>query len=417
MRILQFDSVGGASGDMILGALINLGVDRDRLQTQLESLPLDPFTIEVAAASDHGLQGTRVTVHVGAHEHPDHHEHGGHHGHRTLVDIRRIVQESGLSDGVKRSSMAVFQRLAEAEARVHGTSPDDVHFHEVGAVDSIVDIVGGCLALECLGVDEIMVKPLPLGAGITKSQHGTIPVPAPATVELLVDFPVVQTQEQSELVTPTGAALLTTWRTQEQVPAGARVAAVGYGLGHRVLGTRPNLLRAILFETTPTAETSDECLVLECNLDDTVPELIGALFGRLLAGGALDVFTTPIQMKKQRPGILLSVLCMVARREELLDLIFRESTTFGVREYVVQRTMLARRHVDVTTRYGTVRVKVGTWKGEPITQSPEYEDCVRCAETEGVAVRAVYEAAQHAALDAPADPASEPPDSSPARRS
>jgi len=303
-----------------------------------------------------------------------------------------------LPDAVKEASVRVFTRIAEVEARMHATTVDRIHFHEVGALDSIVDIAGCCLALHRLGVDGVIVGPLPQGRGTIRCAHGVYPNPAPATVELLKGMAVVQTEEPHELVTPTGAALLAAWKTMAAAPDGATVAKVGYGLGQRELAHRPNLLRAVLLEVDPQPRAAATAgLVLERNLDDVTPELIGALTQRLLAAGALEVFTTAAQMKKQRPGVLLTVLCTGAERETMLDLIFRESTTFGVREYAVQRTVLERRRVEVATPFGAVEVKIGAWRGEDVTWAPEMDDCVLRAQERGVPVRRVYESAQQAA--------------------
>jgi len=395
---------------MVLAALLGLGVDLKALIAALRTLGIETFDIVPKPASDGGLNGTRVTVDV---------PHGDHHPHRHLDDIRRLIHGSGLSDKAKALSVAVFERLAEVEAGVHGTSVNEVHFHEVGAMDSIIDVVGSCVALDMLKVDAVTVGPLPLGCGSFKTAHGVMPNPAPATTELLKGHPVVQTEEPFELVTPTGAALLMGWKG-----SGFRVQGSGFGdrdmvitaqangFGHRKLNGRPNLLRAILLETTDNGQrtllrpfdtaqgfagqATDECLVLESNIDDTNPELIGALAGKLMDQGALDVFTTAIQMKKQRQGVLLTVLCRPESRDALIDLIFTESTTFGIREYLTRRTILERRHVEVETPYGKVRVKVGSWKGRDITRSPEHDDCVRCAKAHDVPVRAVYEAAYKA---------------------
>lgn len=399
MKHLHFDSVGGASGDMILAALLDLGVSRDDLQRQLAGLPIGPFEIEADSISDGGLRGTRVHVQVTAPAHThaaaDHPHAPAHPPHRGLIEIRALIEGSQLPPSVQAASLRVFQRLAEAEAHVHGTTPDKVHFHEVGAVDAIIDIVGVCLGLELLGVTSVSVGPLPLGHGTVECAHGILPAPAPATVELLKGFPVAPADEPFELVTPTGAALLTTFKTLETFPSGSRILKVGQGFGHRTLNGRPNLLRAVLMEISADV-SQDACLVLECNLDDLTPELTGALQNRLFVAGALDVFLTPVQMKKQRPGILLTVLCRPEQRAAMLDLIFRESTTFGIREYPVQRTLLERRHESVETPFGRVRVKIGRWQGADITMSPEYEDCLRVAESAGVSVRAVYEAVQRA---------------------
>ena len=414
MKILKFDSVGGASGDMILGALLGLGVDRDALVRDLRALGAEHFDITLHPFQSHGITGVQAEVkaeephhhhdhdhhHDHGHEHTHGHDHGHHHHHaphRGLKEITAMVRAAGLPAAVQQASLAVFQRIAEAEAKIHGTTVDQIHFHEVGALDSIVDVVGGCLALHRLGVEQVVVGPLPLGHGLIQCAHGTYPSPAPATVELLKGAAVCEVDEPFETVTPTGAALLTSWRNADAVPAGARVVEVAYSFGHRRLKSRPNVLRATLLEfTAPLAAAPGACLVLECNLDDTTPELVGALTGRLLEAGALDVYTTPIQMKKQRPGVLLGVLCEPAAREALLDLIFRGCTTFGVREYPVTRTVLARRHETVQTPYGPVRVKIGTWKGDDVTRAPEFEDCAQAAKAHEVSVRAVYEAALRA---------------------
>lgn len=418
MKTLAFDSTGGASGDMILAALIDLGVDPIPLEKSLQSLGLDGFKIETTRALSAHLAGTRVRVvtddepfHSHTHHHEHHHRHEHDHGHehnhghghahshaphRALSEIEAMIRSSALPDPVKERACRVFRRIGEVEARMHGTTIEQVHFHEIGAVDSIVDIVGCCLALHQLGVDAVAVGPLPQGRGTIHCAHGTFPNPAPATVELLRGMAVTQTDEPYELVTPTGAALLSDWKTADHAPSGAVVARIGYGLGHRELKDRPNLLRAVLFESSDS-QTEGECLVLETNLDDVTPELIGVLSNRLLAAGALDVFAVAAQMKKQRPGVLLTVLAQPADRDALLDLIFRESTTFGVREFPVKRTMLARRFESVLTPFGEIRVKVGEWRGAAVVRSPEMEDCIRRAEEHNVPVRVVYEAAQRAA--------------------
>lgn len=391
MKQLHFDSIGGASGDMVLGALASIGADLEAVQTALRKLPVDELAIVCEADKDQGLAGVRVTVEVPVE---------GHH-HRGLKTISEMIEASDLPQPTRALSLKVFTRLAEAEARVHGTTPDRIHFHEVGAMDSIVDIVGACHALTLLGVDAVSFAPLPLGQGTVECAHGTYPVPAPATLLLLEGFPVTRTGQSCELVTPTGAALLTTWRTTETVPSGSVAKQSGYGLGHRALEGRPNALRATLYETGEAADPSagsgeGACVVMECQVDDTVPELLGTLMTRLLDAGALDVFTTAVQMKKQRPGTLLTVLCRPDARPVLLDVLFRGSTTFGVREYMTRRTMLDRRFEQVDTEFGPVRVKIGTWQGEDVTRSPELEDCAALAERHGVSVRAVYEAAARA---------------------
>lgn len=407
MKILQFDALGGASGDMILGTLFALGVDPETIRQAIGSLAVEPISVHVEAASDRGIHGIRVRVHAHESTHGGHHppaadapaapgaEEAEHPPHRNLDDIEKIIRASALPEPVKASSLAVFRRIGEAEAKIHGTTVDQIHFHEVGALDSIADIVGCCLGLHELQVDAVSLSPLPLGHGVIECAHGTYPNPAPATVELLAGMATSSVDEPFELVTPTGAALLSTWRSCAAPPTGSRIVRSGYSIGHRTLTTRPNVLRGTLFEAPEAEETAaDQCLVLECNLDDSTPEWIGALTEKLLEHGALDVFTTPAQMKKQRPGSLLSVLCQEVDRERLLDLIFIESTTFGVRETPVRRTVLERRTETVQTPYGDVRVKIGRWKGRDVTRSPEMDDCIARARQHGVAAREVYEQAK-----------------------
>ncbi len=389
-QTLHFESIGGASGDMILGALIGLGVSVEELNEELQSLKVDPFEIVAKPVNEQGMTGIRAKVEL--HEHHSHHDpdHGHHHG-RHLSTILDLIKNSTHPDAVKVRASEVFRRIGEAEAAIHGVDIEKIHFHEVGAMDSIVDIVGCCLALHKLDVDQVSIRSLPQGNGTIECAHGTYPNPAPATLRLLEGFPVEETDEPFELVTPTGAALLSTWRTTDVPDSGSRAFKTAYSFGHRKLNGRPNLLRATLYEASEDT-TSNECLVLECNLDDTTPELVGCLFDQLFEAGALDVFTTPVFMKKQRQGILLTVLCLPADRETMLDLIFCESTTFGIREHLSKRTVLERSFKTVETLFGEVRIKFGKRNGEVITMSPEIEDCRKLAKESGVAVKVVYQA-------------------------
>ncbi len=403
MKLIQFDSLGGASGDMILAALLDTGLKVDALRKPLASLPVHGFRLVHKRVAVDGHSGSRAHVELDEHEH---------HPHRTLRTIRAMIRKSALSAGVKTMAIAVFENLAVAEGRVHRMPPEEVHFHEVGAVDSIVDIVGACLALELLAIDAVEVGPLPYGTGTIDCAHGIIPVPAPATVRLLMGHPLVRTDEPFELVTPTGAALLMTWKKvlapsspihpSSFIPHPLHaITATGTGFGMRKLNGRPNMLRAVIFEpASADATLHDECLELACNLDDMTPEHIGALTQRLLAAGALDVFTTPVQMKKQRPGVLLTVLTHAAQREPLLDLLFRESTTFGVREHTSRRTMLERRFAKARTPYGIIRIKEGIWKGKVVTRSPEHDDCAKAADHHQVPLRTVYDAARQSSRPA-----------------
>ena len=395
-RILWFDSVGGASGDMILSTLVDLGVRPSDLNEALASLGDFHITIEARQHASHGMQGSQVTVH--AHEHHDahhHHEHSHHPPHRGLLEIQRMIERAALPTEVKGKSIAVFHRLAEAESRVHGKTPEEVHFHEVGALDAIADIVGSCLGLHLLHIDHVGCSSLPQGQGTITCAHGIFPNPAPGTVELLKGFAVTHTEEPYELVTPTGAALLTSWRNLKSWPEGWLIKAVGHGFGQRTLVQRPNLLRGILLEAAPLKGTDPElCLVLETNIDDTTPELVGSLVQKLMTVGAYDAFTSAIQMKKQRPATLLTVLCAPELKPVMLDMIFTESTTFGVREHLTRRTMLEREFVTAETAYGPIQIKIGRWHGTPVTASPEYDDCAKAADKHHVSVRVVYESAQ-----------------------
>jgi hypothetical protein len=400
MRHLHFDSIGGASGDMILGALVDLGVEVNSIQTAIDALKVEGIHLHSESGADHAITGTRVTVHAHdtEHDHQHHHHdepHAPHRGqsHRNLNDIRVMINAAPLPEAVRAKALEVFERIGVAEAKIHGVPLDQIHFHEVGALDSIADIVGCCFAMEQLKADGLSIGPLPQGHGVIQCAHGAYPNPAPATLELLRGLAVVSVDEPFELVTPTGAALLAAWKTSDTSPAGSRIVRIGYGLGQRALNSRPNVLRATLLETSETDATPTACLLLECNLDDCPPEWIGALTTKLWGAGALDVFTIPIQMKKQRPGALLSVLCRTEDRESMLDLIFTESTTFGVRETLVQRTVLERRTETVTTPYGAVRVKTGRWKNNDVTRAPEMDDCIAQSLAHKVPAKTVYASA------------------------
>lgn len=445
MNLLAFDSIGGAAGDMILAALIDLGVDAAELNHALTSLGIGPFQIVTERCSAAGLHGLRLRIqlpdtdshggkhlqhenqgkpkhhrehgpaHIGTDSAPaiahtdahatDHadtvapappHRHAPEHGGRGLPEIRALIASGDLPQTVKHQSLAVFQSLAEAEGRVHQCDPETIHFHEVGALDSILDIVGCCLAYHWLGIEGVTVAPLPLGRGTTRCAHGILPIPVPATLELLRGFPVYHTDEPYELVTPTGAAILTTWQTADPAPAICRMQKTGHGFGTRSLNGRPNLLRAVLMTTDAPARSTPDveaCLELICNLDDMSPEWIGPLIPGLIEAGALDAFLTPIQMKKQRPGTLLTVLCRPADRIHLMDLIFRETTTFGIRWRCLEREVLARRHETVDTAYGVIRIKIGSRQNRDIVFAPEYQDCRQAALLHKIPLREIHAAA------------------------
>ena len=395
-RVLQLESVGGASGDMLLGALVGLGVSVMKLNETIKGLQLDPFEIVVKDVVVQGMSGVQTRVML-EEKSVDHHHHGHNHSHdhehgRHLSTILKLIEQSKLPDSVKIEASAVFKRIGEAEAAIHGIDIEQIHFHEVGAMDSIIDIVGCCLAKHELHLDKVVIRSLPAGHGTIKCAHGVYPNPAPATVRILEGFPVEVVDEPFELVTPTGAALVSEWRSGEIPPLGASAIKSVYSFGHRTLTNRPNLLRATLFEMSED-ETATACEVLECNLDDMTPELVGVLTQRLFDAGALDVTTQAIMMKKQRPGVLLQLLCKKSDRESLLDLIFSESSTFGVRFYPVERAVLSRSFDSVDTKYGVVQMKVGYRNQRCMSASPEIDDCISLADQSDVSVEKVYRAA------------------------
>lgn len=384
MRIAYFDCFAGASGDMIVASLLDAGLKLPALRRELGKLDLHGFTVKTARVTRGMLSALRFDVRV-AHEH---------HAHRTLRVIERIIARSALSDRVKEDSRKVFLRLAQAEAKVHRTRPEEIEFHEVGAVDSIVDIVGAAIALEALGVEAIYFSPLHLGTGTVRCRHGVLPVPAPATVELVKGIQVMQGSVEAELTTPTGAAVLTAMG-RCQPPPPARFDAVGHGAGTRELVEIPNVLRVRIGEVCPPRD-GDRVCVMETNIDDMPSQIYGHLFDRLFAAGALDVFATPIHMKKNRPAVLLNVIAPTELVPLLEEILFSETTTFGIRRHEVERTKLSRKETTVATRHGKVRVKIGRMGKEIKTVAPEYEDCRKAAEKAGVPLKAVWQAALNA---------------------
>jgi uncharacterized protein (TIGR00299 family) protein len=378
MRVLYVDGFSGASGDMILGALLDLGVPLEAMEGPLRKLPLGPWQIKVATEARHHLHGTRVQVHVPVQSHQ----------HRSHAHIREMLLRAELPQAVRDRSLKVFQRLAGAEARIHRKGPDQVTFHEVGAVDSIVDIVGAVLGFEHLRPDKVVVSPLPLGRGFVESQHGKLPVPAPATLELLSGVPVYEGDVQAEMVTPTAAAILTELAQEFGALPPMRPEKVGYGVGSRDLPQMPNLLRMILGQEGATGLRQD--WVLEANIDDMNPQFCEHLIERLLAGGALDVGWCPMIMKRGRPGGLLRVLVESHRKDSVAEIILQESTSIGVRGYPVLRQCLERRFQTVQTPWGEVRLKVCSWGERVLNALPEYQDCRDIALKTGVPLKEVY---------------------------
>lgn len=401
MRALYFDAFAGVSGDMTVGALLALGLDLEHLRAELAALPLRGYALRASPRLVNAITAVKFDVvldhdHPHAHDHP--HGHGQHdHPHRAYADIRRMIDGSRLAPRVQETALAIFARLAEAEGRVHGVAVEAVTFHEVGAVDSIVDIVGTAIGLAALAVDRVYASPLPLGSGLARSQHGVIPVPGPATAELLRGFPVRVGDGEAELVTPTGAAILAALVDPAQPVPPLQIEAIGYGAGTRTLADRPNLLRLLLARVA-TGAAGDELVEIAATVDDANPELYAHALEAVFAAGARDAWLVPALMKKQRPGVVLHALAATGEREAVAAAILRETTAIGLRFHAVRRTVLPREVVSVETPYGGVRVKIAVAPDGTRNVAPEYEDCRRLALERGVALKLVYQAAIAAAL-------------------
>jgi hypothetical protein len=385
VRILYFDCFSGASGDMILGALIDAGVSIDDVRRVLGGLAVDPGCVWTERVVRTGISATKFHVrgeeggvHSHRHDAPSHQP--APHSHRTLAEIARLIDRSDLSVDGKHRAKQLFTTLGETEAAIHGVSLDRVHLHEVGALDSIIDIVGTVFAIDQLAVDRILASPLNVGGGTVQTAHGEYPVPAPATMRLLQGVPVYAGAERAELVTPTGALLVQGYASAFGPLPPMRVRAVGYGAGTKDFPRTPNVLRVLVGEADGEAEaTPRSVVVIEAEIDDMNPQLFGAVMERLLADGALDVFYTPIQMKKNRPGTLMTVLAPPPLKDRLSATIFRETTTLGVRHQEMARECLDREIVIVRTSLGEVRVKIARRHGEIVNVSPEFDDCLRLA--------------------------------------
>lgn len=389
MRTLYLDCFCGASGDMVVGALIDAGADFTALDQAVKSLGVAGFTLSAEKVNKHGIMATQFRVEL-----DNHHEYPL----RRLKQVLEIIDRGALPDQVKRASAETFRRIAECEAAVHGTTPEKVHFHEVGAVDSIVDIVGAHLALHSLAIEHVVASALHLGSGTVTCAHGVMPVPAPATAALLKGVPSYSTDVEGELVTPTGAALVSQWASSFGPMPAMTVEAVGYGSGTRDLPDRANVLRALIGDVEETLPGTTPVVVVEANLDDMTPELLAPLVADFLAAGAYDAFVTPVMGKKGRPGHLVTVLCSQADLADIVAVFFDSSTTLGVRIREERRVCLERHWETVETQWGEVRIKVGRFKGRPRRRSPEFEDCRMLAERAGVPVLAVYEQALAAAV-------------------
>jgi hypothetical protein len=435
MRILYVDCFSGISGDMFVGALTDLGVAPSVFEWELTKIALEDHHLHFERQERKGIAGVKFGVHAGAvhvhsehehhedHDHPHEHDHGGHHHHhhhehhehagsqnkpspehttdeqelvptvhRSYRDIVQLIEESDLSDFTKKHSLGVFRRLAVAEAKIHGCSIDVVRFHEVGALDSIVDIVLACVGIESLGVAEIHFSQMVDGQGSIHCAHGEYPIPSPATIEILAGLPLSQIEVPFELITPTGAALVAEFQSSVGTFPAIRPTKTGYGLGSRDLPERANVLRAILADKI-VSSGPERLVEVQATIDDMTPELLGAAIDKIREAGAAEAFFSPVQMKKSRPGILLTTLCRPDQLAEVQEIILRHTSTFGVRYREVDRLALERTFVSVTTPYGSLAIKLGMLGGEVIQVAPEFEDCRKAAEKAGVPIKTVYDAA------------------------
>ena len=379
MKVAYFDCFAGISGDMTLGAIVDAGLSFAALKSELDKLSVREFTLSQRRVEKHGIAGTKIDVNA---------REG--HVHRHLKDVLEIINSSAISASAKEKAARVFRKLAEAEAKIHGTTIEAVHFHEVGAVDAIVDIVGAIVGLELLEIEAIYASKFRFGTGHTRGAHGAMPVPVPAVVEMTKGFPSERTNIPYELVTPTGAALLTALASNIGETIQLRTESTGYGAGTRDVEQVPNLLRVEIGELVSDPQT-DFPVLLETNIDDMTPEIYGYLIDRLLEAGARDAFLTPVIMKKGRPGIQLTVLADPNKETELTELIFSETTTLGIRRLPVQRHILERRTDTVQTPYGPIRVKIADIGGKQRI-TPEYDDCARIAREKQVPILDVYKA-------------------------
>jgi uncharacterized protein (TIGR00299 family) protein len=400
VRLAYFDCPSGAAGDMVMGALVDAGVPFEALRSELAKLRLPGFTLERREVMKGVFRATKVDVHVHDHDHTHGdagHAHGEPHGRhehpdRNLGSILGLIAASGLDAVVKANASRIFTRLAEAEARVHGTTVDEVHFHEVGAVDAIVDVTGACIGLHLLGVEAVHCSALPVGGGFVTGAHGKIPIPGPGTAELLKGFPVVDTGVKRELVTPTGAAILTTLSASAGTMPAMTVEAVGYGAGDMDLEA-PNVLRVFVGRAADSGGR-ETIMQVETTVDDMQPQLWEAVMERLFDSGALDVYLTPVVMKKSRPGTVLTALCTPDKVTELSRVLFEESPTIGVRWTAYQRERLAREMATLTTAYGAISFKVSRLEGRVVTVTPEFDEVRRIARAKGLPVREVLDLAR-----------------------
>lgn len=384
MRSLYFDCFAGASGNMILGALAAAGVRPEALLAELSKLNLSGYEIEFSTVDRSGISATFANVQV-PHERK----------HRHLSDIESVISRSEVLDAVKGRAIRIFRRLGEAEARIHGVPVEKIHFHEVGALDAIIDIVGACVGFQLLGIEKFYCSRIHVGSGFVEMAHGKFPIPPPAVTELLKGFPIYSTEIEGELMTPTGAAIISTVCERYEPFPDLETEVVAYGAGGRDYEGFPNALRILIGETAAAHSDigADLLVLLETNIDDLAPHVLGHVMERALEIGALDCWLTPIQMKKNRPAVTLSVLCSKEARAGLTEMLYRETTTLGIRVREIVRECLAREVVTVSTEFGCVDVKLGIYNGETVNAMPEYEQVKRLAVEHGVPFRVVAEAA------------------------
>lgn len=436
MKIVYYDCFSGISGDMNLGAMIDLGVSRDTLISGLEKLNIGGWRLDITSDQRHGIAGTRVTVftdegestghghpdgYVQDHEHSRDHEHDREHevehenehengpgngpdhrhGHRNLSDIRKIIKGSSLSEKVTDLAMQIFTLIGEAEAAVHDKPIDEIYFHEVGAIDSIVDIVGSAICYDALGVDRVYVSTVELGSGMVKCEHGLLPVPAPATARIIAGFPVHTGGVSFEATTPTGAAIIATLATP--LPPGTKFSIIrtGYGIGQKNNPARPNILRVFLAETEPEEEKGHQALLVECNVDDMNPELSDYISAKLFSAGAGDVWFTPVIMKKGRPAFTVSVICEEENKNAVREILFTESTTIGLRVTPFSKETLHREFVEIETRFGKVVIKKSYYKDRLVSVKPEADRCAAIAGETGLPMKQVIHEITAQALQSP----------------
>lgn len=380
MKILYYNCFAGISGDMNLGALIDLGMDPEYLVKELRKLKIDKYQLDVTRDQKHGIFGTKVDVKVLRKE-----------KHRNLSDIKKIINSSTLPGNVKDLSLKIFKKIAKAESKIHNKRINEIHFHEVGAIDSIVDIVGAAIGINYFKPDKIISSAVELGSGFVKCEHGTLPVPAPATAEILKEIPVSIGKVDFEATTPTGAAILASIVSEFTKNPEIKVEETGYGVGSKN-GDIPNLLRVYLGEEikgSGIAEKSSDSIIVECNIDDMNPEHYEYVIEKLLDNGADDVFLTPVIMKKSRPGTRITVLCGIKDLDALKKILFKETTTIGIREYSVNKTTLERDFSEIETKWGNVRMKSSWLNGKKIHSKPEYEDCKKIAKKNNLSLNEV----------------------------